>query len=84
MAESKEEILKSILSIRRRLSSVKLDINREIDIFEEQMNKSLKRIDKISYLSSKFSIAELLQTQKAYEELIHPISIPEKEQEASH
>jgi len=72
MSQNKEEILKSILSMRRRLSHIKLDINREIDIFEEQMNKSLKRIDKISYLSKKFSIVELKETHKAYEELAGP------------
>jgi hypothetical protein len=74
MSESKEELIKSILSIRRRLSYIKTDINREIDIFEEQMKKSLKRINKISYLSTKFSTAELIETHQAYETLLSPDS----------
>ncbi|MDF2613318.1 MAG: hypothetical protein K0S71_1104 [Clostridia bacterium] len=80
MSQNKEEILKSILSMRRRLTHIKLDINREIDIFEEQMNKSLKRIDKISYLSKKFSIAELTETHKAYEKLVNPGQAQTQEQ----
>lgn len=72
MSGSKEEILKTILSLRRRLSRIEMGINREIDVFEEQMNKSLKRIDKVSYLSKKFSMAELIEIQKAYEAVVYP------------
>ncbi|WP_070000064.1 hypothetical protein [Cellulosilyticum sp. I15G10I2] len=79
MSTNKEEILKAILSIRRRLSHIQLGLTREIDIFEEQVNKSLRRIDTISYLSKKFSLAELIQTQKAYDELMNPTAISEEE-----
>ncbi len=72
MSESKESLIKSVLSMRRRLSSIPSSGNREIEIFEEQMSKSLKRIDKVSYLSKKFSLADLAEIHKAYEELISP------------
>jgi uncharacterized protein YfkK (UPF0435 family) len=71
MNQNKEEILKEILGIRRRLNAVKRDVTREIDIFEEQMEKSLRRIDKISYLSKKFSAAELQGIHEAYEALLN-------------
>lgn len=80
MGQSKDEILKSILSMRRRLTHISLGLNREIDVFEEQMNKALKRIDKISYLSKKFSIVELEDTHRAYEALFSPNKTLQKEE----
>ncbi len=82
MSENKAEILKAILSIRRKLSHIKLDVNREVDRFEEQFNKSLKRIDKIGYLSAKFTVVELIQTQKAYEALINPMPLLKEEKDS--
>lgn len=71
MNYNKEEVLKEILGIRRRLNAIERDVTREIDIFEEQMEKSLRRIDKISYLAKKFSAAELQDILDAYEALLN-------------
>lgn len=72
MSISKEERLKAILNVRNRLNHIPLGINREIDIFEEQMNKALRRIDKMSYLAKKFSGVELAEILEAYNRLINP------------
>lgn len=70
MNTNKKEILESILNTRRRLKHIPSDSTREVDIFEEQLSKSLKRIDQISYLSKKFSLVELADTLEAYEQLL--------------
>lgn len=66
---NKEELIKDIMSIRRRIDVSKGRGTREIDIFEEQVSKSLKRIEQGRYLAKKFNEEELLQIHKAYEDL---------------
>ena len=66
---SKELVVKEILSIRRRLSRVPSDETREIEVFEEQINKSLRRVDQASYLAKKFDKQELEVIKAAYESL---------------
>ena len=41
----------------------------EIDVFEEQVEKSLKRIEQGRYLAKKFNEEELMQIYNAYENL---------------
>lgn len=72
MEKNKEEILKDILSLRRRVNITKGEGIREIEIFEEQLNKSLKRIEQTRYLGKKFNTDELLEIYKAYENLRNP------------
>ncbi len=67
---TKEEYIKDILSMRRRLNKVPTDVNRDMDRFEDYMTKALKRVDKVGYLSAKFTLEELRATQKAYSELL--------------
>lgn len=69
MSSSKELIIKDILSIRRRLSSIPTDDSREIEIFEEQVSKSFRRVDQASYLAKKFDRQELEAIKAAYENL---------------
>ena len=69
MNNSKDAMIKDILSIRRRLSKLPVEGSREIEIFEEQISKSLRRIDQASYLAKKFDREELEAIQRAYEGL---------------
>lgn len=69
MEMNKEQLIKEIMSIRRRINTSKgMDI-REIIIFEEQVQKSIKRIEQARYLAKKFNQEELVETLKAYENL---------------
>lgn len=69
MAVSKEQLVKDIMSLRRRKDVKKgLDI-REIEIFEEQFEKSFKRIEQAQYIAKKFNQEELTQIYKAYDVL---------------
>lgn len=69
MSSPKETIIKEILSIRRRLSKVPTDETREIELFEEQIAKSLRRVDQSSYLAKKFDRRELEVIKEAYRSL---------------
>ncbi len=66
---SKETLIKDILSIRRRLSRIPTDETREIERFEEQISKSLRRVDQASYLAKKFDYEELEAIKEAYTNL---------------
>lgn len=66
MSSPKETIIKEILSIRRRLSKVPTDETREIELFEEQITKSMRRVDQTSYLAKKFDKRELEAIKEAY------------------
>ena len=66
---NKEELIKDILSIRRRVEVSKGRGLREIDIFEEHVEKSLKRIEQARYISKKFNEEELIEIHKAYDNL---------------
>lgn len=66
---NKEELIKDILSIRRRVNVDKGRGTREIDIFEEQVAKSLKRIEQAKYMAKKFNEEELVEIHKAYDAL---------------
>nr|WP_302597629.1 hypothetical protein [uncultured Cellulosilyticum sp.] len=66
---SKETLIKDILSIRRRLSRIPTDETREIERFEEQLSKSLRRVDQVSYLAKKFDYEELEATKESYQGL---------------
>lgn len=69
MSSPKETIIKEILSIRRRLSKVPTDETREIELFEEQMSKAMRRVDQTSYLAKKFDMRELEAIMEAYRSL---------------
>lgn len=66
---SKEALIKDIISIRRRLSRIPSDETREIERFEEQISKSLRRVDQTSYLAKKFDYEELEAIKEAYTNL---------------
>ncbi len=69
MAVSKEQLVKDIMSLRRRKDVKKgLDI-REIEIFEEQFEKSFRRIEQAQYIAKKFNQEELTQIYRAYDAL---------------
>lgn len=70
MALEKEQLLKDILSLRRRVDARKGEGIREIEIFEEQYEKSLRRIERDRYLAKKFNQDELNATKAAYESLL--------------
>lgn len=70
MALGKEKILQDIMSIRRRVDVRKGEGNRYIELFEEQYEKSLRRVERDRYLAKKFNQEELEQTLKAYESLM--------------
>ena len=69
MSSPKETIIKEIISIRRRLSKVPTDETREIELFEEQLSKAMRRIDQNSYLAKKFDMRELEAIKEAYRSL---------------
>lgn len=69
MADQKEQLIKDIMSMRRRVDVSKGRGIREIDIFEEQVAKSLARIEQARYLAKKFNAEELKQIYIAYENL---------------
>ncbi|WP_054739821.1 hypothetical protein [Cellulosilyticum ruminicola] len=66
---SKEALIKEIISIRRRLSCIPKDETRDIERFEEQLSKSLRRVDQASYIAKKFDYEELEQIKEAYQSL---------------
>ena len=66
---NKEQIVKDILNIRRRVNVAKGENLREIQVFEEQVEKSIKRIEQARYISKKFTEEELIEIQRAYESL---------------
>lgn len=66
---NKEALIKDIMSIRRRIDVSRGRGTREIDVFEEQVEKSLKRIEQGRYLAKKFNEEELMQIYNAYENL---------------
>lgn len=68
--QNKEDVLKEIMSIRRRYDTSKGAGIREIDVFEEQVAKSIKRIEQNKYLAKKFNKEELDEIYKAYKDLI--------------
>lgn len=69
MAVSKEQLVKDIISLRRRKDVKKgLEI-REIEVFEEQFDKSFRRVEQAQYIAKKFNQEELAQIYKAYEAL---------------
>ncbi|MGL5675535.1 MAG: hypothetical protein ACRDDX_03900 [Cellulosilyticaceae bacterium] len=67
--QDKESVLKELLSLRRRRNVPKNTGIREIEIFEEQVEKSLRRIEQQRYLAKKFNLEELVAIHKAYEEV---------------
>lgn len=69
MSIPKETMIKEILSMRRRLRKVPTNETREIELFEEQITKSLRRADQISYLVKKFDRKELESIREAYSSL---------------
>ncbi|MGL4362952.1 MAG: hypothetical protein ACRCSG_06795 [Cellulosilyticaceae bacterium] len=68
-SNTKEPILKEILSIRRRRHIPKNVDNIEVERFEEQVEKSLRRMEQERYLAKKFNYDELVKILKAYEEI---------------
>ncbi len=66
MAQDKEVLIKDIMSIRRRKTIPKQSAIREIDIFEEQVEKSIKRIEQVRYLAKKFNYEELEAIHRVY------------------
>lgn len=66
---NKEEIIKEIMSIRRRIDVTRGRGTREVDVFEEQVEKSVKRIEQVRYLAKKFNQEELEQIHRVYENL---------------
>ena len=71
MTQGKEKLIKDIISLRRRLDVTKGSGVREIEIFEEQYEKSLRRVEQNRYLTKKFNQEELVQIYSAYEALAH-------------
>ena len=71
MTFSKEKFIKDILSIRRKVNVKKGEGIREIELFEEQYEKSLRRVEQEKYLAKKFNQEELERTLEAYESLTH-------------
>ena len=69
MAVSKEQLVKDIMSIRRRKDVKKGSDIREIEIFEEQFEKSFRRIEQAQYIAKKFNQEELTQIYRAYDAL---------------
>lgn len=69
MAVGKEKLIKDILSARRKVNIKNGQGIREVELFEEQYEKSLRRIEGDRYLAKKFSQEELEQTLKVYESL---------------
>lgn len=69
MAQGKEKLIKDIISLRRRVDVTKGADIREIEIFEEQYGKSLRRVEQDKYLAKKFNQEELVQIYNAYETL---------------
>lgn len=70
MAVGKEKLIKDIISTRRKVDVKKGDGIREIELFEEQYEKSLRRVEQEKYLAKKFNQDELEKTLKAYEDLM--------------
>lgn len=66
MQGSKEQLISDIMSIRRRIDVSKGAGIREIDVFEEQVAKSVKRIEQSRYLAKKFNQIELEEIHAAY------------------
>lgn len=70
MRLSKEQIVKEIVNIRRRLRVIpKGEENLSVMRFEDQLEKSLRRADPNSYIAKKFDYEELMQIKEAYSEL---------------
>lgn len=69
MSSIKETIIKDILSVRRKLRRLPTGGCREIEIFEEQISKSLRRADQTSYLAKKFDKQELEAILEVYKAL---------------
>ena len=70
MALEKEKLIKDILSLRRRVDMKKGEGVREIEIFEEQYEKALRRVERDRYLAKKFNQEELQATIAAYEAIL--------------
>lgn len=70
MALGKEKLIKDIISTRRRVNVKNGEGVREIELFEEQYEKSLRRVEQEKYLAKKFNQDELERTLKAYEALM--------------
>lgn len=70
MAVSKEQLVKDIINLRRRVNVKKGADIREIEVFEDHYDKSFRRVEQERYLAKKFTQDELVQTYKAYETLI--------------
>lgn len=70
MALGKEKLIKDIISTRRRVDVKKGEHIREIELFEEQYEKSFRRVEQEKYLAKKYNQDELEQTLKAYEALV--------------
>ena len=71
MAFSKEKFIKDILSTRRKVNVKKGEGIRKIELFEEQYEKSLRRVEQEKYLAKKFNQEELERILEAYESLTH-------------
>lgn len=69
MVQGKEKLIKDIISLRRRVDVKKGNGIREIELFEEHYEKSLRRIEQDRYLAKKFNQEELVQIYSAYEAL---------------
>lgn len=70
MVLGKEKLVKDIISARRRVDVRKGEGIREIEIFEEQYEKSLRRVEQEKYIAKKYNQEELEQTLKAYQSLV--------------
>lgn len=70
MAVGKEQLVKNIISLRRKVNVKKGADIREIEIFEDHYDKSFRRVEQERYLAKKFTQDELIQTYKAYESLV--------------
>ena len=70
MAVGKEKLIKDIISTRRKVNVKKGEGIREVELFEEQNEKSFRRVEQDKYLAKKFKQGELEQIFKAYEGLM--------------
>lgn len=66
---TKEQLIKQIMYIRERMTPGKGAGLRDVDVFEEHVQKSIKRIEQNRYLAKKFNEEELKHILQTYEEV---------------
>ena len=70
MVVGKEKLIKEIMSARRKVDVRKGQDIRWIELFEEQYEKSLRRVEQEKYLAKKFNQEELERILEAYRSLM--------------